>query len=166
MTKVVRTRVEFEGTVSEELALVQGEDAEPWGEGEELGIVGHAHRRIEGASKVTGRARYTHDLRFPGMLHARILRSPYPRARVRKVDPSKALALPGVRSVLHRFNAPKAAFRGEETIFREEVRFVGDEVAAVAADSWGLAQYALGLIAVDYEILPHVADLEDAMDES
>ncbi|MDP9276485.1 MAG: xanthine dehydrogenase family protein molybdopterin-binding subunit, partial [Chloroflexota bacterium] len=106
------------------------------------------------------------DLRFPGMLHARILRSPYPRARVRRVDASKALALAGVRSVLHRFNAPKAAFRGEETIFRDEVRFVGDEVAAVAAESEEIAAEALGLITVEYEVLPHVVDLEEAIDDS
>lgn len=166
MTRVVRTRVEFEGSVSEELALVQGEDAQPWAQGEEFAVVGRPQRRIEGASKVTGRARYTHDLRFPGMLHARMLRSPHPRARVRRVDPSKALALPGVRSVLHRFNAPKAAFRGEETIFREEVRFVGDEVAAVCADSEAIAQEALALISVDYEVLPHVVDIEEAMDDA
>ncbi len=166
MTRVVRTRNEFEGEVSEELALVQGEDAEAWPAGAELGIVGHAHRRIEGVSKVTGRARYTHDIRLPGMLHARILRSPHPRARVRRVDPSKALALPGVRSVLHRFNAPKAAFRGEETIFREEVRFVGDEVAAVAADSEAIADAAVALVSVEYEVLPHVVDLEEAIDDA
>ena len=76
MTRVVRTRVEFEGTVSEEMALIQGEDAPPWDDKAQLGIVGHAHRRVEGAGKVTGRTRYTADLRFPGMLHARILRSP------------------------------------------------------------------------------------------
>lgn len=166
MTKVVRTRVEFEGTVSEELALVQGEDAAPWADGETLAVVGHAHRRIEGVAKVTGRARYTHDLRFPGMLHARMLRSPHARARVRRVDPSKALALPGVRSVLHRYNAPKAAFRGEETIFREEVRFVGDEVAAVCAETEAVANEALALISVDYEVLPHVVDLEEAIDDA
>ena len=166
MTRVVRTRVEFEGSVSEELALVQDDDAAPWAEGEALGIVGHPHRRIEGVAKVTGRARYTHDLRFPGMLHARMLRSPYARARVRRVDPSRALALPGVRRVLHRFNAPKAAFRGEETIFREEVRFVGDEVAAVCAETEEIANEALGLISVDYEVLPHVVDLEEAIDDA
>lgn len=166
MTRVVRTRVEFEGTVSEELALVQDDDAAPWVAGEALGIVGHPQRRVEGAAKVTGRARYTHDLRLPGMLHARVLRSPYARARVRRVDPSRALALPGVRSVLHRFNAPKAAFRGEETIFREEVRFVGDEVAAVCAESEEIANEALALISVDYEVLPHVVDLEEAIDDA
>src|SRR5436305_8454998 len=97
------------------------------------------------------------------MLHVRVLRSPYPRARVRRVDASRALALPGVRGVLHRFNSPKAAFRGEETIFREEVRFVGDEVAAVAAESSDVAEAALRLISVDYEVLPHVVDLEEAI---
>jgi xanthine dehydrogenase YagR molybdenum-binding subunit len=166
MTRVVRTRVEFEGTVSDELALVQSEDAPAWGPDAALGLVGHPHRRVEGVAKVTGRARYTQDLRFPGMMHARILRSPYPRARVRRVEASKALALRGVRSVLHRFNAPKAAFRGEETIFRDEVRFVGDEVAAVAAESEEIANEALGLIAVDYEVLPHVVDLEEAIDDA
>ncbi len=166
MTRVVRTRVEFEGTVSEEMALIQGDDAPAWDAAADLGIVGHSHRRIEGVGKVTGRTRYTHDLRWPGMLHARILRSPYARARVRRVDASKALALPGVRSVLHRFNAPKAAFRGEETIFRDEVRFVGDEVAAVAAETEEIANEALGRIAVDYEVLPHVVDLEEAIDDA
>ncbi|MDE3112061.1 MAG: xanthine dehydrogenase family protein molybdopterin-binding subunit [Chloroflexota bacterium] len=165
-TRVVRTRNEFEGEVMEQLALVQDEDAEAWPEGAQLGIVGRAHRRVEGAAKVTGRARYTHDVRLPGMLHARILRSPHPRARVRHVDPSRALALPGVRAVLHRFNTPKTAFRGEETIFREEVRFVGDEVAAVAADTEETADAALDLIVVDYEVLPHVVDLEEAIDDA
>jgi xanthine dehydrogenase YagR molybdenum-binding subunit len=97
------------------------------------------------------------------MLHVRVLRSPYPRARVRRIETKKAEALPGVRGVLHRFNAPRAAFRGEDTIFREEVRFVGDEVAAVAADDEMIAAEALRLIEVDYELLPHVVDLEEAI---
>ncbi len=166
MTRVVRTRNEFEGEVREELSIIQDEDVAPWPEGAELRIVGHAHRRVEGAAKVTGSARYTQDVRLPGMLHARILRSPHPRARVRRIDASRALALPGVRSVLHRFNAPKAAFRGEETIFREEARFVGDEVAAVAADTEAIADAAVALISVDYEVLPHVVDLEEAIDDA
>src|SRR5207244_12837153 len=75
----------------------------------------------------------------------------------------KAEERAGVRDVLIRFNAPKAAFRGEETIFREEVRFVGDEVAAVAADDEQSAVEALRMIEVDYELLPHVVDLEEAI---
>ena len=97
------------------------------------------------------------------MLYGAILRSPHGAARVNSIDFSEAEKLPGVRGVLHRFNAPKAAFRGEETIFREEVRFVGDEVAAVAADDEQTAVEALRLIEVDYELLPHVVDLEEAI---
>ena len=82
---------------------------------------------------------------------------------MRRIDTKKAEALPGVRGVLNRFNAPKAAFRGEDTIFREEVRFVGDEVAAIAADDEDTAAEALRLVEVDYELLPHVVDLEEAI---
>ena len=161
--KVVRTKSEFEGTISEETALVDGTDLAPWTTEDELTIVGKRHPRVDGIARVTGRARYTQDLYFPGMLHVRMLRSPYPRARVRKIDASRALDLAGVRGVLHRFNAPKIAFRGEETIFRDEVRFAGDEVAAVAADTEEIAADAVRLIDVEYEVLPFVADLEEAM---
>jgi xanthine dehydrogenase YagR molybdenum-binding subunit len=82
---------------------------------------------------------------------------------VRRIDASRAQVLAGVRGVLHRFNAPKTAFRGEDTIFRDEVRFVGDEVAAIAADSEEVAADAIRLIDVDYEVLPFVPDLEEAM---
>src|SRR5258708_10776874 len=133
--KIVRTTSEFEGEMREETALVDGKDIRPWAGGDTLGVVGRRHTRVDGVARVTGQATYTQDLYLPGMLHVRVLRSPYPRARVRTVDASRALALVGVRGALHRFNAPKAAFRGEETIFREEVRFVGDEVAAIAADT-------------------------------
>ncbi|MDQ6859043.1 MAG: xanthine dehydrogenase family protein molybdopterin-binding subunit [Chloroflexota bacterium] len=161
--KVVRTTAEFEGEFTETTALVEGKDLAPWGGEEGLSIVGARATRVDGVARVTGRARYTQDLYLPGMLHVRMLRSPYPRARVLTVDASRALAHPGVRGVLHRFNAPKAAFRGEETIFRDEVRFAGDEVAAVAADSEEQAADAVRLIDVEYEVLPFVADLEEAM---
>ena len=161
--RVVRTKSEFEGQISEETALVEGKDLTAWASAEELAIVGRGTKRVDGIARVSGRARYTQDLYLPGMLHVRMLRSPYPRARVRRVDASRALALAGVRGVLHRFNAPKAPFRGEETIFREEVRFAGDEVAAVAADSEEIAADAVRLIDVDYEVLPFVPDLEEAM---
>src|SRR5258708_29258728 len=161
--KLVRTTSEFEGEMREGPALGDGKDIGPWTAEDELGVVGRRHTRVDGIARVTGRATYTQDLYLPGMLHVRVLRSPYPRARVRTVDASRALALAGVRGVLHRFNAPRAAFRGEETIFREEVRFVGDEVAAIAADTEETAAAALRLIDVEYEILPFVPDLEEAM---
>ncbi len=161
MSRVVRTRVEFEGEISEELALVDGRDA-PRISGE-TAIVGSPIARVDGIQRVTGRARYTQDITLPGMLHAGFLRSPHARARVRTVDASRALQVPGVWAVLHRLNAPKAAFRGEETIFREEVRFVGDEVAAVCAETVEALEVALRLIDVGYDALPHVVDLEDAI---
>ena len=161
--RIVKARAEFEGEISESTALVEGKDLAPWPASAELGIVGHPTRRVDGVARVTGQARYTQDLYLPGMLHVRILRSPYPHARVRRIDASRALAAPGVRAVLHRFNAPAAAFRGEETIFREEVRFAGDEVAAIAADDEDRAAAALALIDVDYEVLPFVVDLDDAI---
>ncbi len=164
--RVVKSRDEFEGEIYESLAVIEGSDLSAPAAGTELPEIGHARSRIDGTQRVTGRATYTQDITLPGMLHAVILRSPYPRARVRAVDATKALAMPGVRDVIHRFNAPKAAFRGEDTIFREEVRFVGDEVAAVAADTAGVAYAAIAQIAVDYEVLPHVVDLEEAMAEN
>src|SRR5438270_4894838 len=162
MPRVVKSREEFEGEIFESLVLVEGKDL-PLPSGADFTEIGRSRRRVDGLQRVTGRARYTQDVYLPGMLYARVLRSPYPRARVRRIDTRKAEKLPGVRAVLHRSNAPKAAFRGEETIFREEVRFVGDEVAAVAADTEETAAAALRLIEVDYEVLPFVADLEEAM---
>ena len=162
MPRVVKSREEFEGEVYESLVLVEGSDL-PQLDGAEHTQIAHARRRIDGTQRVSGHARYTQDIYLPGMLFVRVLRSPYPRARVRRIDTKKAEALPGVRGVLHRFNAPKAAFRGEDTIFREEVRFVGDEVAAIAADDEDTAAEALRLVEVDYELLPHVVDLEEAI---
>jgi len=163
MPRVVKSREEFEGEIFESLVLVEGRDLPVAPVGTEFSEIAKSRRRVDGQQRVTGRARYTQDVYLPGMLHVRVLRSPYPRARVRRIDTKKAEALPGVRGVLHRFNAPKAAFRGEETIFREEVRFVGDEVAAIAADDEQTAVEALRLIEVDYELLPHVVDLEEAI---
>ena len=162
MPKVVRSREEFEGEIYESLVLVEGRDL-PLLDGDGRTEIGHQRRRVDATQRVTGRARYTQDLFLPGMVSVRVLRSPYPRARVRRIDTTKAEALSGVRGVLHRFNTPKTSFRGEDVLFREEVRYVGDEVAAVAADDEDTARDALRLIEVDYELLPHVVDLEEAI---
>jgi len=162
MPKLVHTRSEFEGEIAEQLALVEGRPLPRWKPGA-LEAVGHPVRRVDGEGRVTGRARYTADIALPGMLHAAILRSPYARARIDRVDARAALALPGVRAVLHRFNAPRTPYRGEDVLFREVVRFAGDEVAAVLADSDAIAREALARIVVDYEVRPHAADLDEAM---
>ncbi len=163
MIRVTKSRDEFEGEIYESTVVVEGRDLTAPKDGTPGSEIGRSRPRVDGRARVTGGATYTHDVHLAGMLHAAILRSPYPRARVTRIDAAKAEALPGVRGVLHRFNAPEIEFRGEKVLFRDEVRFVGDEVAAVVADSEGLARWALSLIAVEYEVLPHVVDLEEAI---
>ena len=120
-----------------------------WGDTEKLSIVGHEVPRLEGADKVTGRAKYTYDVNLPGMLYSAVLRCPYPHARIVRVDTSKAEQIEGVKAVQH--------YEGQT------VRFAGDEVAAVAAVSEAVAKDALALIEVEYEELPFVVDAEEAM---
>ena len=132
-----------------------------WSAETKFATVGHRHPRVEGAEKVTGRARYTYDIRLPGQLYARILRSPH--ARVVRIDTSRAAALAGVRAILSRENAPDIDWYKESKLFDDTLRFVGDEVAAVAADSEEIAEDALRLIEVEYEPLPFVANLAVAM---
>ncbi len=149
-----------------------------------LKTVGHTTRRIDAVERVTGKAAYTGDIRLPGMLYARVLRSPHPHARVRSIDTSKAAALPGVRAVITHENAPvwwgsgsiaggsqyndeiKKITTQRRYIFNNPVRFVGDAVAAVAAVDRHVAEEALDLIAVDYEVLPFVIDPEEALQPS
>ncbi|MDP8921441.1 MAG: xanthine dehydrogenase family protein molybdopterin-binding subunit [Chloroflexota bacterium] len=135
-----------------------------WGQDAELTVVGKPHPRVEGADKVTGRARYTYDVMLPGQLYARVLRSPHPHAQVARIDTSKAEALPGVRAVLSAENAPDIQWYEDSKLFDRTVRFVGEEVAAVAADSEEIAEDALRLIDVEYEPLSFVLDMEQALE--
>jgi xanthine dehydrogenase YagR molybdenum-binding subunit len=107
--------------------------------------------RVEGPEKVAGRAQYSCDVRLPGQLYARVLRSPLPHARIVRIDTARAEALAGVRAVLS----------GDERVFERSARFVGDEVAAVAAESEEIAEDAVRLIEVDYEALDFTTGLHD-----
>src|SRR5690606_5886481 len=102
------------------------------------------------------------DVQLPGMLSVKILRSPYAHARIRRIDDSKAIALPGVHAVLSLNNAPAIAWYDRGMLFDSIVRFAGEEVAAVAAENERIAEDALRLIAVDYEPLPYVIDIAAA----
>lgn len=118
---------------------------------------------IEVREKVTGQAKYTDDYTFPGMLFARTLRSPYPHARIISINKEKAKALPGVQAVLTHEDVPGEnlhglVYRDWPVLCHDVVRYVGDAVAIVAADTQELADEALKLIEVDYEPLPVVAD--------
>jgi xanthine dehydrogenase YagR molybdenum-binding subunit len=146
-----------------EYKVVEREHLPPWGAGVALTVVGKAQPRVEGEAKVTGRARYAYDVHLPGLLQARVLRSPYPHARIRRVDLSKAAALYGVRAAICADNVPEIKWFRDSVLFDRTVRYVGDEIAAVAADSEEIAEDALRLVEVEYEPLPFVTALEAAL---
>jgi len=131
--------------------------------------VGISIRRIDGAEKVAGQALYTGDLRLPGMAIAKVLRSPVAHARIRGIDATKARAVPGVLAVLTRdnlnvaSNAFGAYVRDQQILATERVRYVGDMVAAVAAIDDAVAAEAVKLIEVDYDELPAVYSVEEAL---
>jgi xanthine dehydrogenase YagR molybdenum-binding subunit len=144
----------------EQVEAVEQVNLPRWEADTEFSVVGKALPRVEGAEKVTGRATYAYDVRLPGQLYARVLRSPHPHARIKRIDTSRAEALPGVRAVLSSANAPDISWYQEECpLFDTTLRLVGDEVAAVAADSEEIADDALRLIEVEYAPLPFVRDL-------
>jgi len=125
-------------------------------------IVGTSVPRAEGPDKVTGRSRYAADIPCEGLLWGKILRSPHPHARIRGIDASRARKAPGVRAVVTGRDVPNH-FMGKQirdlpVLCWDRVRYVGDRVAAVAAETPEAAEAALGLIDVDYEILPAVFD--------
>ena len=140
-------------------------------------VIGTRPVRPDGADKVTGRAIYGADMRLTGMLHGKMLRSPHAHARIKSIDTSKAKALPGVRAVVTAHDMPKAEDRmanlGEMSVnvkhlsnnalAYDKVLYRGHAVAAVAATNVHIAEEALGLIEVDYEVLPAAIDVLDAM---
>jgi xanthine dehydrogenase YagR molybdenum-binding subunit len=143
---------------------VPAEEAPPLAPNAKLEWIGKPVRRIAGRAKATGAARYTVDVKLPGMLHARLLRSPHPHARLLGLELGAARAHPGVRALLalnenvgRAVEAPPAG--GAEA---RRVLYVGDVVAGVAADTPAAAEAALGLIKANYQPLPFVVDLEGA----
>ena len=114
--------------------------------------------------KLTGDAKYAADIQLPGMLYGKILRSPHAHARIRAIDTAAAQELPGVHAIVTPFDAPAGNIAPDVPILDTEVRFVGDEVAAVAADDEYIAQQAIGLIEVDYQPLPFVTNARAALE--
>ena len=126
-------------------------------------IVGKSVPRKGLVEKLTGEARYTADMKLPGMLYGRIVRSPHPHADVLAVDTSAAASLPGVYATVTPFDAPRGHIAADLPVLDTRVRFVGDEVAAVAAEDADTAAAALDLIRVEYRTLPFVVDPEEAL---
>jgi CO/xanthine dehydrogenase Mo-binding subunit len=123
--------------------------------------------QVNARAKVLGRAQYAGDLQLPGMLHGKVLRSPWPHARILRIDASAARALPGVKAVITGEDGPKVPWgvhkKERLTFARDVVRFAGEEVAAVAAVNEEIARDALDLIEVEYEELPPLLTPDEAL---
>ncbi len=126
-------------------------------------VAGQSVIRRDLRQKLTGAARYSADLKLPEMLYGLILRSPHPHANILSVDTAAAEALPGVHAVITPFNVPTGRLAVDLLILDSRARFVGDEVAAVAADDPDTARRALELLRVEYEVLPFVTDPVEAL---
>ncbi len=163
MPTIKVTKVEFEGRIEEREAIVEEENVQRWDDGAQLDIVGQSTPRMDGVARVTGQAVYTHDVQRPGMLIGRFLRSPYPHARIQRIDSSKAEALPGVWIIWHREQPPPVERIGGRTLFAEELVYEGAEVAFVAARDERVAEDALKRIEVEYEVLPFASGLDTAI---
>ena len=132
------------------------------------GGVGARIPKSDGAAKADGSGIFTDDLSFPRMLHAKLLRSPHAHARIRSIDTSKAEAMPGVIATLVGSEMPARYgvipwTHDEQALATDHVRFVGDEVACVAAIDERTAEAALRLIDVDYEVLPALLSPQEAL---
>src|SRR5215831_14864165 len=129
--------------------------------------IGLSIPRPDGPEKVTGQVPYVADLKPKGLLHAKLLRSPHAHARIVRIDTSRARALPGVRAVLTAADIPelkkKAPTRAHAVLAIDRAVFSGQPVAAVAADELAIAEEALDLIEVEYQVLPAAVDPLAAM---
>jgi len=142
-------------------------------------VIGTRPIRHDGVDKVTGRARYGADVTLPGLLHGKVLRSPHAHARIKSINVSAAAALPGVKAVITTADFPKLQsgvvpmgelamnphYMSMNLLAHDKVLYDGHAVAAVAATSSHIAEEALKLIKVEYEVLPHVQDVRNAMKE-
>jgi len=130
---------------------------------EEFSLVGKRLPRADALEKVNGQIRHVTDMELPRMLYAKFLRSPHAHAKITRIDTSRAEELPGVKCVLTHKNVPKVHPRRKlEYLLDETVHCAGEEVAAVAAETKEIAEEALDLIKVEYEVLPAVFDTEEA----
>ena len=145
---------------------------------QDYNVVGTRPIRHDGTDKVTGRAQYGADINLPGLLHGKILRSPHAHARILSIDASRALALPGVKAVATSGELPELSglaadvpegghlnmkFLSNNCLADDKVLYKGHAIAAVAATSPHIAEEALSLIDVEYEVLPWVMNVLDAM---
>src|SRR5579885_3356067 len=129
--------------------------------------IGQAAGHVEGPAKVTGRARYSADIQLPNMLWGRTVRSPFPHARIVSIDVSAAQKVAGVHAILTGAELPEVRIgrflRDVPVLARDRVRFIGEKVVAIAAETPEAAEEALGLVEIEYDELPAVFDAQEAL---
>ncbi len=146
--KMIKTEKVVNGVPTEVEIEVDDTAGPTWGPNDKHRILNTAIPRSDGPAKTTGTAIYTYDVRLPGMVHGRFVVSPHAHARVKKVDTSAAERIKGVLAVIP---------------FGKEVRYEGEPVVAIAALTQELAEDAIRAVVIDWEILPHVVTVEDAL---
>ncbi len=156
------TTVEVEGRSETKIVELPAFNPPPWDESAELTVVGTRVTRMDALEKVTGQARYTADVRVPGMLYGALLRAPIAKGRVKTLDLEPALAVPGVRGVLLMEDVPGIRHDGIQLLDRA-VHYAGQAVAAICADTQEIADRAVRAIRVDYEGSPHAVTADDAL---
>jgi xanthine dehydrogenase YagR molybdenum-binding subunit len=162
MARLVRTQTEMEGRFEDVWTLVDEEDdLETWPADAELDLVGTPATRQTGARRLAGAARFTVDVRLPGMLHAAVLRSPVAHGRVTRLDLEAARAMPGVRAAI----APESevGYTVRSPLLAAEPQYAGEPIAVVAADTPAQAEAALAALALEIETLPHVVDPHESL---
>ncbi len=164
MSRFVRTQTEMEGRYEDVWALVdESDDTESWAPDAELSLVGRPAARQDGAARAAGRVRFTVDVRLAGMLHAAVLRSPVAHGRVRSLDLAAARAMAGVRAVIGPDSDLSLTTRSP--LLSSEPAYAGSPIAVVAADSLEAARAGVVALALDLEVLPHLVDLRDGLNE-
>jgi xanthine dehydrogenase YagR molybdenum-binding subunit len=153
VARLIKTEKEVEGRYEDVWIVVEEDALDQWPEGP-LKTVGQEVPRVDGLDRARGQIQYTADIQLPGMLHTAVLRSPHARARVTSIDLDAARAARGVRAVL----GP-----GELEVLKEEPGYVGQAVAAVAAETFGQAQAALQQLNVEWETLEPLLDPDEAV---
>jgi len=126
-------------------------------------VLGNRQPRLDGPLKATGRSQFTDDVRLPGLLHGKIVRSTVPRGRILNIDISRAEKLPGVKAIITHKDTNGLMLGPDQYVLCDDmVYYFGDEVAAVAAIDEDTAAEAAELIKVDYETMPPLLSMEEA----
>lgn len=149
MTQRIKTMFGFKNNLTEVEIEIPDNEPHPWSADSNLTMISRDLPRLDAHAKVTGTAKYTYDINRPGMLHGRILRSPHAAAKIKNVDTSRAEALPGVKAI--------------EITPVKDIKFAGQGLVAVAATTAQIAEDALHLISIEYELKDFVVDVEQAM---